>query len=81
MTYLRLNGGAIVRVPMTVEDLEDALQDALERGTMLKLRSSDGRRVLINPTHIVYVEERTEATAAEGPDALTSRDLEATPAG
>jgi hypothetical protein len=81
MTYLRLNGGAIVRVPVTVEDLEAALQEALERGTMLKLRSFDGRRVLINPTHIAYVEERAEAGAADVRDDLTSRDLEATPAG
>jgi Protein of unknown function (DUF3107) len=81
MTYLRLNGGAIVRVPMTVEDLEDALQQAIEHGTLLKLRSSDGRRILINPTHIVYVEERTEAGGPEESQELTSRDLEVAPAG
>jgi hypothetical protein len=81
MTYFRLNGGAIVRVPMTVDEIEDALQEAIESGFLLKLRSSDGRRVLINPAHIVYVEERAEAAAEDEEEEFRSRDLEATPAG
>ena len=77
MTYLRLNGGAVVHVAITVEQLEDDLRAATASGALLKLRSSDGRQLLINPAHIVYAEERRDAPEESAGGSASPREARA----
>lgn len=70
MTRIQLSGGVRIDVEADLEVIRKALEEAIERDTLLELRSPDGRVRLINPTRIEIVErldQEADPPATEAP--------------
>jgi len=64
VTVVRFSGGEILRVGLSVPEVQKLLQRAIAEGVMLELQAPDGQILVINPQQVQYLQtEHGEATA------------------
>lgn len=68
MTLLRFSGGEAVEVGLALDEVRELLQRALADSVLLELEAPDGRRLVVNPLQVQYLQnaEHVEADANGG---------------
>ena len=60
---VQLNEGLQIITPLSLEDVHEAFQKALDRNTTLDVKDPDGTKRAVNPMQILYFDEIDDATA------------------
>lgn len=71
-TRINLCDGSQALIQASIEELQKALQAAIQRGQLLQIEGSGGQIVVINPQEVVSAQEDPEAAPE------LTRQLEAT---
>lgn len=63
MTVLRFSGGEAVEVALSLAEAQKLIQNALRKGVMLELLAPDGRRLVVNPQQVQYLQNAEDLEA------------------
>lgn len=57
MTTVQLINGAELKLQVAVDELTKAIETALKNDGFVELNGEDGRLVVLNPHHVLYIRE------------------------
>lgn len=63
MTLLRFSGGEAVEVGLPLDEVREMIQKAIVEGLLLEFRAPDGRKLVVNPRQIQYLQNAADVDA------------------